>query len=279
MKARWIALALAALTCALGCRDKKPAQAEDEPRIAFLRDGKPVRTLSRSDLERASPPAVVTTVDPYYGKTKKFRAVVLRKVLEAAYGPLDKEDREVLLRAKDGYTVPLALGRVLEEGGHIAVADEEVPGWEPIGPQHASPAPFYLFWSKPEQASLETHPRPWQLASVELARFEVVFPHTSPGDLPAGAPALSGYAIFRAQCIRCHAVNREGGRVGPDLNVPQNILEYRPEAQVRAYIKNPATFRYGNMPAHPQLTDADLDGLVAYFTAMRARKHDPDAKK
>jgi cytochrome c1 len=31
------------------------------------------------------------------------------------------------------------------------------------------------------------------------------------------------------------------------------------------------------MPPHPHLSDADLDDLVAYFAAMRERKHDPDA--
>jgi cytochrome c1 len=29
------------------------------------------------------------------------------------------------------------------------------------------------------------------------------------------------------------------------------------------------------MPAHPDLSDADLDALVAYFRAMKDRKHDP----
>ena len=70
-------------------------------------------------------------------------------------------------------------------------------------------------------------------------------------------------------------MNREGGRVGPELNVPQNILEYRPEPQVRAYIRDPATFRYGNMPPHPDLTDAQMDALIAYLGAMKDRKHDP----
>ena len=29
------------------------------------------------------------------------------------------------------------------------------------------------------------------------------------------------------------------------------------------------------MPSHEYLTPADLDGLLAYFQAMRDRKHDP----
>jgi mono/diheme cytochrome c family protein len=270
--------AVAAAGAGAGCSKPQPTPG-DEASLSFARDGSAVRTMTRSDLARVASPRVVTTLDPYYGKTKRFRAVPLRPVLESAFGKLDNEEREIVFRAKDGYTVPMRLERALEEGAHLALADEDAAGWEPIGPQRANPAPFYLFWSKAEQGSLETHPRPWQLASVELARFDAVFPHTSPGELPEGAPARVGYRVFREQCIRCHAVNREGGRVGPDLNVPQNILEYRPEAQVRAYVRNPATFRYGNMPAHPGLSEAELDGLVAYLGVMKGRKHDPDAKR
>ena len=40
-------------------------------------------------------------------------------------------------------------------------------------------------------------------------------------------------------------------------------------------MRDPATFRYGNMPAHPYLSDRQLDELIAYFTAMKDLKHDP----
>ena len=66
-----------------------------------------------------------------------------------------------------------------------------------------------------------------------------------------------------------------------DLTGVQNrapSVEYRPVAQLKEYIRNPAAFRYGNMPAHEYLTPADLDGLVAYFNAMKDRKHDPGGR-
>lgn len=264
------------LGLALGaCRSKGSAAALPDAQLSFARDGKTVRTLARSELVAKIGATTVEAFDPYYAKTKRFRALPLRRVLEQGFGSskgLDKE--QLVLRAKDGYTVPVLGSLLLEDGAYLAYEDVDAPGWEPIGPQHADPGPFYLIWSKPEQANIETYPRPWQLATIEIARFDAVFPHTSPGPLPPDAPAERGYALFRDRCIRCHAINREGGHVGPDLNVPQNITEYRPEAQIRAYIRNPATFRYGNMPAHPDLTDADLDDLIAYLRAMKDRKHD-----
>jgi len=202
---------------------------------------------------------------------------VRRAVLREGFGvdPSTLASSELVLRARDGYTVPITGARLLEDGAYLALADVDAPGWEPIGPQHANPGPLYLVWRGASQQSLETHPRPWQLAEIAIARFEAVFPHTVPAGEPEGGPAMRGFSIFRGECIRCHAINREGGRTGPELNVPQSIVEYRPAAQIRAYVQNPLAFRYGNMPPHPGLGDAELDALIAYFTAMKTRKHDP----
>jgi mono/diheme cytochrome c family protein len=256
------------------------ATVEARPEIAFVRDGKTVRTLPRAELEAALAPEQWTAFDPYYNKPKTYRAVALAALVARGFGEpaaaLAKND--YVMRARDGYAVPLTGARVFEKGGYVALADVEVPAWEPIGQQRANPGPFYLVWREPAQQSLDTYPRPWQLASIEIAPFEATYPHTVPLT-PADAPATRGFRIFRESCIACHAVNREGGRVGPDLNVPRSIVEYRPEPQIRAYIRDPRAFRYSNMPAHPNFSEADLDGLVAYFHAMKDRKHDPEAGK
>lgn len=257
-----------------------PVAAPSPEQISFVRDGKTVRTLPRAELEAALRQEQWTAFDPYYNKPKTYRAVPLAALVERGFGEpaaaLVKND--YVVRARDGYAVPLPGAKVFEKGGYVAVADVEVPAWEPIGQQRANPGPFYLVWREAAQQSLDTHPRPWQLASIEIAPFEATYPHTAPLTA-ADALATRGFHIFRESCIACHAVNREGGRVGPDLNVPQSIVEYRPEAQIRAYIRDPRTFRYSAMPAHPTFTEGDLDGLVAYFRAMKDRKHDPEAGK
>lgn len=249
--------------------------------LSFARDGKPIGAITRAELEAAAPPETWTAFDPYYNKPKTYRALPLAAVLEKGFGAPASElaRHDFLLRARDGYTVPLPGSKLLERGGYLAVADVEVPGWEPIGQGRANPGPFYLVWRDPAQHSLDTHPRPWQLASIEIAPFEATFPHLAPRGAADGSPARRGFGIFRERCVACHAINREGGRVGPDLNVPQSIVEYRPEPQIRAYIKDPRTYRYSNMPAHPGLSDTDLDALMAYFHAMKAQKHDAEADK
>jgi mono/diheme cytochrome c family protein len=258
----------------IGC-SRAPA-GDPSATLTFVRDGAKVKTMSLGELTTAVSPESFTTYDPYYEKRKSYRALPVRALLAAGFGPdAAFASHEYVLRAKDGYTVPLSGDRLWEEGAYLAFADADVPGWEPIGPQKANPGPFYLVWKGDKQQSLDSHPRPWQLATIEIARFETVFPLTVPEGHPEGSPARKGFAIFRGECIRCHAMNRQGGRVGPELNVPRSIVEYRPTAQIRDYVRNPAAFRYGNMPAHPQLSDGDLDSLIAYFEAMKSRKVDP----
>jgi len=275
-QARSLVVALVALACGSSCT-KAPPDA-GAAKLEFLDEGRQISIVTLTELQKKIPVETLTAYDPYYGKPKTFRVLAFDKVLKVGFPQIEKPgERELVLRAKDGYTVPMRPPLSTEPGAYIAIADVDAPGWEPIGPQRANPAPFYFVWKEPSQQNLETHPRPWQLAAIEIARFEVTFPHTIPSGEGNGSPAWKGFAIFRARCVRCHAMNREGGRVGPELNVPKNVLEYRTAAEVRAYVKNPLSLRYGNMPAHPDLSDADLDGLIAYFTVMKGQKHDPAA--
>ncbi len=261
----------------LSCKQSVPESSGATFTFVPEQNGK-AKAWSLADLQMGANPQIIEGYDPYYAKKKRFSAVSLGAIATKSFGlsTADLQHRHFVLRARDGYQVPMDGERLFEDASaYLAFQDVDVPGFEPIGPQKVSPAPFYLVWAKPHQIDLETHPRPWQLASIEMRSFESVYPHTVP---PTEASALSqkGFRLFREGCIRCHAVNREGGRVGPDLNVPQNVLEYRPEVQVRAYIRNPRTFRYSNMPAHPHLTDGDLDALIEYFRSMKDQKFDPD---
>ncbi len=251
-----------------------------EGTLTFKRDGKVVRSVPLADLATRAGARTVESADPYYGAYKRFLAFPLVPALTWAYGVEAKElrGRAFVLGALDGYAVPVDGERLFDDGALVAIDDLDVPGFAPIGPRKASPLPAYLIWEGSTRTNLETHPRPWQLVSIDIVDPLTLYPHTRPKTALEGTPVMHGFKLFRERCIRCHAINREGGSLGPDLNVPQSIVHYRPEEQIRAYIMNPLSFRYGAMPPNPDLNEADLSALIAYFHAIAAEPYDP-AKK
>jgi mono/diheme cytochrome c family protein len=269
------ALALAAAVLALG-----PARAlGEEASLRFARAGGPAQVLTSGALAAACEDVVVAVEDPYYERPKRFRAWPLACVLERGFGApaAALAGEEVLLRALDGYTRATDGAVLAEPGGYLAFADADRKdgGFDPIDYRQADPAPFYLIWKGAGEKDVVRYPWPYQLAEIEVVRVEDRFPNAVPRDAAPDSLARRGFDVFRRSCLQCHAINGEGGRVGPELNVPQSIVEYRPEAQLRAFIRDPQQFRYTQMPANPHLTDADLDALLAYFRYMSARQHDP----
>lgn len=261
------------------------ADADLDTTLTFHAGEGRARSLSLASLRSACPEADIDVADPYHQRTMRYRALPLRCVLDLGFSERDGAAglaREgLLLRALDGYTRPVAGRVLLEDGGHLAfgesarIASGSPTRFSPIDRRQVDPAPFYLIWTGSDQSDPHDTPWPYQLARIEIAPFSEAFPATVPLGLPEQDPGWQGYARFQEACASCHAINGEGGRIGPDLNVPKSIVEYRPEAQIRAYIRNPQATRYTSMPAHPHLSETDLDGLLAYFRAMSTRKRDP----
>jgi len=244
------------------------------------------RALALEALRSACSEGDITVADPYHLRTMRYRALPLRCVLDQGFatsgGASGLLEQGLLLRALDGYTRPVAGRMLLEPGGYVAFGESDrlAAGdvgsrFSPIDRRRVDPAPFYLVWTGTDQGDPHDTPWPYQLARIEVAPFEEAFPATVPTGLEGEDPGWRGYAVFQAACASCHAINAQGGRVGPDLNVPRSIIDYRPTEQIKAYIRNPQATRYTSMPPHPNLTDADLDALIAYFSAMSARKQDP----
>jgi mono/diheme cytochrome c family protein len=274
-------LTLLALVACLG--GGVPARSETpEAALAFLRDGSEPRRLSLAELRAFCAPREVAVDDPYYGGPKRFVALPLAQVLAHGFGAEALRtfaDAEVLLRALDGYTRTASGAQLLGPGAFLAFADAEHPdgAFFPIDRRQVDPAPFYLVWQGEGRSDTTLWPWPYQLAQIEVVEFARAFPHVVPRGAADGSAAQRGFAIFRASCLACHAINGEGGKVGPELNVPRSIVEYRETEQLKRFIRDPRSFRYTSMPAHSHLTESDLDALIAYFTHMSAHKHDPGA--
>jgi mono/diheme cytochrome c family protein len=269
---------LAGVALGAGAWLASPAKADDAA-LRFEREGALVRSLSRSEITARCGSTRVEVADPYHGKAKTYLACPLACVLELGFGKpvASYRGENFFLRARDGYVKPASGERLSEPGGWLAFADagRSDGGFDPIDRQQVDPGPFYAVWSGPGQSDPHRYPWPYQLVAIEMAPFEARYPHTIPTGVPEGAPAWTGFAVFRAECVACHAINGEGGTIGPELNLPLSIVEYRPVEQIKRFVADPAQFRYSSMPANRHLTPEQLDGLIAYFTAMQARKHDP----
>jgi mono/diheme cytochrome c family protein len=268
------ALALVVAALPLGARAAGP-----EPTLRFVRAGVPARVLGAEALAAACPEQVVAVADPYYERAKRFRAWALACVLEQGFGSpaASLAGQEVLLEALDGYTRATEGSVLAEPGGFVAFADADRKDgrFDPIDYRQADPAPFYVVWQGAGEKDVVRYPWPYQLAVIEVVRVEDRFPRAVPQGAAPDSLARRGFDVFRRSCLQCHAINGEGGRVGPELNVPRSIVEYRPETQLRAFIRDPQQFRYTQMPANPHLSDADLDALLAYFHHMSQHRFDP----
>lgn len=278
-----LSLLVIGLACLTGAR---AARADASGVLRFVRDGEVIAQTDLASLRARCGVERVRVEDPYYGRPKHFLACPLGPILIAGFAEPASvlATRDFFLHALDGYVKPAAGSQLMAEGGYLAFADAErsdpgaepfEPQWQPIDRKQVDPGPYYMVWTNvlPEEA--DEWPWPYQLARIEIASVERQYPRTVPAGVAPDSPAAEGYALFGKQCISCHAINGQGGKVGPDLNVPRSIVEYRPRDQIVAFIRNPLSFRYSSMPAHLHLSDSQLDAIVAYFEVMKDQKFDP----
>jgi mono/diheme cytochrome c family protein len=259
-----------------------PAHADEGAALVFRDASGAEKALTKGELRARCGVTTVTVQDPYYREPRRFVACPLERVFELGLGaaPVAFVDEDFLLVALDGYA-RTAPGSQLAEGGAFVAMDDAARaergegGFDPIDRRQVDAGPFYLVWTGPGRGDAHRYPWPYQLARIEVVRFEARFPHTVPVGAPEGSPARRGFAVFRRECASCHAINGEGGSVGPDLNVPRSISEYRDAAWIKAYVRDPSAIRYTSMPSHLHLEERDLDALVAYFSHMSAHKRDP----
>ncbi len=244
--------------------------AEENPALKFLVSGNAVKEITLSELKSKLETHTIELYDIEYKKPKRYLGFTVQDVLALGFGDeLNNPDfTDIAFTALDGYESVSVLPKMKEKGGYIVFADLGSNNWEPIGRTDANPGPFYLVWTGKDQLPENEYPWPWQIASINIMRFPDQYPLVYPEGAGEGSAAYKGYEIFKGRCVRCHSMNRQGGKVGPDLNAPRSIVTYRSEYMIKEFIKHPSTYRYTQMPDHPDLTDQDLNNLIAYFRYM-----------
>lgn len=247
------------------------AEASLELRKAGERTGE----LSLAELRARVGSEKIEFYSPFSKKNKRYEAFPLRGLLQALYGDewTKPEWSDAVFIAVDGYQAVGPLEKLNEKGGYLAFRDLDRPrGWEPVGAQNADPGPFFVVWTQNGQDPEHEYPWPWQVVALDLVRFSTRYPDTLPKGAKEGSPAARGFTLFKARCFRCHSVNGQGGKVGPELNIPKSVTEYRSKKMVQEFIRRPSDYRVTHMPDHRDLSARDLDDLYEYLRLKSRQK-------
>ena len=233
--------------------------------------------LNPKTLAALTPTSLSIETDPFYkAKNSRFEGYAFDEVLAQIPGLSGIERGRHSLRfvCADGYRTTFPFAAVENGHGLLATAlldhkDKTGDPWAPKlrGKSEQTPAPYYLVWAG--ETDLKARPWPYQLVSIEVLVDDALAVALEP---PLEARAEAGYQLFRTYCLACHTVNLQGGKMGPELNVPQNIFTYRDDDQVRAFVRNPQSFRAASLMPPQMISNDKLEAIFAYLRAMEKRK-------
>ncbi|MCH7868771.1 MAG: cytochrome c [Myxococcales bacterium] len=256
--------------------------------LRFLLRGEVQSTKVFDDLVKIVSPSKVRVFEPYEQAPADFYALPFNAVLDGIYGEQWRVQDEVLLTCADGYQPVFSVRRLLDYKAWLAFDRADAPEFsilkfESGERRRVDLSPYYLIWDNyddPELRRQGDYGWPYQLIGVDFIRAQDRFPKMTPA-AGASTQVLAGFASFRAHCTRCHAINGEGGSVGPELNVPRNPVEYREATWLRQWIDDPSSLIAGaRMPAlNKELVDRDqvIDDILAYLSAISQQKIPPKA--
>ena len=226
---------------------------------------------------------VVTGDDIVYGGAKRYRGYRLRDLLGRVEGleALRVAGAEIVFTAEDGYVATMALDDALAADGVVAFRDLDAPAgadWQSFkqGKTTTTPAPYYLVWPHRDPDDW-AYPWPYQLATIAVEPFAARFGRAVPEG--GNAAVREGFYVFKTYCLKCHSVNLAGGDLGPELNVPQSVTEYRDRAVLKGFIHDIASYRAASkMPSFAELVTAEeVDRVLDYLTHMATQKLCRDA--
>jgi mono/diheme cytochrome c family protein len=213
--------------------------------------------------------------DPVYKSAKAFDAFLLTDILAMAHVKGQANFDEIVFTAKDGYSPNTLFDNLAKHKAYLAYQEHGTKGHfgkVAQGKTMVSPAPFYLVWEGGVSLEHEV-PWPYQLVKIEVVELAKKYANAFPKNLSTASSEYKGFMLFKAECIRCHSVNLQGGDVGPELNVPKNITEYWKDDVLKSFIQKPSGFRLkSKMPDFANLSAEAIGDIVSYLSYMKGHK-------
>lgn len=233
--------------------------------IALQKEGKLKNTVG-----------VTINNDPVFHSNKNYNAIDFIGLLNTytSIKNLDIDKYQIIFECEDGYKPMMSLRKFLSAKSFLAVSDRDAPKgklWSTVikDGQEKKIAPFYLVYKDVSDNDTDFK-WPYNITKIHLApnseNVSFLFPKED-------KKAELGFELFKKNCITCHAINKIGGDMGPELNYPKSVTEYWNKKQLKDFIKNPASFRNNvKMPTITNLKEQEIENIINYLTYMSNHK-------
>lgn len=216
----------------------------------------------------------ITVFNPEFQGTFTYKTFRLKDLLLLSGVDAKSKVDELAFTCADGFSPTISYDKARELDLRVAF-EEKKGGWTKVshGKEKITPGPFYVIGKQRE--SYDVFQWPFQVVSLETIEFRERYGAIFPEGVSQESEEWKGFQFFRSQCLSCHSVNLQGGVVGPELNVPQNITEYHDENYLIRFIKNPSAFQARNkMPAFERFPEADIRAVLSYLKLMKSQKRE-----
>ncbi|CZF85973.1 c-type cytochrome [Grimontia marina] len=247
----------------------------DDRKIEFiLKNGDQVifeKSLGIDRMKTSAAPRSLSFQSPVYKKPMTYNGLDFKDVAASAGVDFSKVE-EIKFVALDGFVASWSKGTT--KSPLVVVTDEKgnPNGFTDIGEgkETLNPGPFYVMTTDPNEYNNWIWP-------FQVYKIEFNYQAPKPDYYPTGAEdkpiIMAGYVAFKSTCISCHSINLEGGDIGPELNIPKNITEYRDKEYLKAFIKNPNSYRAkSRMLKFEHLSDQQLNEIIEYMAYMGSLK-------
>lgn len=199
-----------------------------------------------------------------------FHDIILPYMKEL--GLNDASEGTITFHCSDGYAPKQAVSEVFSAKPFLAYQDQSMINAGQAWPDSVNQKfkPYYLVWTNTENATGKLN-WPYGLVGITISKVDTSYNPITPKD----ASVLAGFQLFKAHCIKCHAINKIGGQVGPEFNYPKNITTYWEVEDMWAFVQNPQSYRYNaKMAAIPYLKRTEFDEIITYLKYMEDIKLD-----
>ncbi len=211
--------------------------------------------------------------DAFFKTAKKYIGFSLQLLVDSiiTVNKFDTTDAVAVFECVDGYRPTMPISLVLgNKKGFIATRDlDALAGKNWIDSLDKKMKPFYLVW---QDVPKDDHRFMWPygLYAMRLVSAGTAFKDVYPFDAPE---MVAGFQLFNQNCMKCHSVNKVGGVMGPEMNVPKNITEYWTDENIIAFAKNPQSFRYRSMMAPVSgVSDEEFKNILDYLKYIAKHK-------